>query len=253
MSTKKGFLSNIFKSWGNSNISSEDKEQHSYFLAQSKKTDEDLISVESKSQEKIFHEKPQKEAVDLVEKGGGDLVEDGGVDLSEKLVVESSDSLKKNSKELPKFLKSYSGEDVCLEDVCQFCEGKLESVLSLCQFLGTVNASLKAKNRIGVDILEAGADTGCIIGRGGSTLEAIQTLLQEFIFRKYNVSLRVSINVSENKTRKDRKVKLTTFKEDLNIQKCPETLEVNSCLEKDSNLVNAVSEENSDVQLSSEG
>ena len=80
------------------------------------------------------------------------------------------------------------------DDAIHYCCKALEELLSLAGLGGTVSLSRQESNKLFFDITNS-TDVGRIIGKDGMTLEALQTLVRAFLFKKYNLTPRVYLDI----------------------------------------------------------
>ena len=83
-----------------------------------------------------------------------------------------------------------------------FGKEKLEELLRLTLFGGQVLVMDHSPEKLSLDIVDSD-DTGRIIGKDGATLEAIQTLLRGFIYKKFGTSVRVTIDIGDYRKKKE--------------------------------------------------
>ena len=83
-----------------------------------------------------------------------------------------------------------------------FGKDKLEELLRLTKFGGHVLVMDHSPEKLFLDIVDSD-DTGRIIGKDGATLEAIQTLLRGFIYKKFGTSVRVTIDIGDYRKKKE--------------------------------------------------
>ncbi len=80
------------------------------------------------------------------------------------------------------------------DEAIAYCCTTLEDILSLAGLGGHVSLNRQESNRLFFEITNSD-DVGRIIGKDGMTLEALQTLVRAFLFKKYNLTARVYLDV----------------------------------------------------------
>ncbi|MEK9657616.1 MAG: R3H domain-containing nucleic acid-binding protein [bacterium] len=130
----------------------------------------------------------------------------GAVTKSEEVV---HDDVTTNTKDLGENQKKSAGKrrsdiDMDLpvtEEICCFCVASLENILQAAGFSGCVRLKEFSEHFIALDIFDAGADNGRLIGKQGNTVLALQILLRQFVLRKFRVSCKISVDVDGYKAR----------------------------------------------------
>ncbi len=87
-------------------------------------------------------------------------------------------------------------------EVLQFVKEKLSEILTLTGFGGDVTFTLSNEEKLALEITNC-QDVGRVIGKDGSTLEALQTLLRAFIFKKFGLNPRVNIDIEEYRKKRE--------------------------------------------------
>ena len=87
------------------------------------------------------------------------------------------------------------------DEVAEYARQSLQDILDL-GFGGKVVVAQKSGDRLGLDIVDA-TDLGRLIGKDGMTLDALQTLVRAFIYKKFGISLRISVDSGDYKRRRD--------------------------------------------------
>lgn len=83
-----------------------------------------------------------------------------------------------------------------------FCIEKLEELLYLAKFSGKVKATESEGDKLYLEIFDAGDDAGRLIGKSGQTLYAFQTLIKNFVIRKFNTSIKINIDAGDYRNRR---------------------------------------------------
>ena len=177
MSGKKGFF-NFFKGWSNAELTAEEKQQREYALAQQKN------EANNKEEEKyVPKKKPQEKKV--------------------KEVRSDNRNNKPREKE--------TTIDISPE-IEAFCIEKLEELLYLSKFLGKVRSNENDGDKLYLEIYDAEDDAGRLIGKSGQTLYSFQTLLKNFVIRKFNSSIKISIDAGDYRNRRLAQIKEKALK-----------------------------------------
>lgn len=92
------------------------------------------------------------------------------------------------------------------QSVLEFAISKLEEILKLSLFGGKVIYQRQEEDRLFFEILES-EDVGRIIGKDGMTLDALQTLLRAFIFKKFGTMLKIYLDIEEYRNKREEMLK----------------------------------------------
>jgi predicted RNA-binding protein Jag len=103
-------------------------------------------------------------------------------------------------------------ESTISDEIETFCVEKLEEFLYLSKFSGKVRSKGKEGNKLSLDIFDAGEDAGRLIGKSGQTLSALQTLVRNFVIRKYSESIKISIDAGDYRSRRFSQIKTKALK-----------------------------------------
>ena len=93
------------------------------------------------------------------------------------------------------------------QEVCDYAVEKLQELLKAGGLLGNVSLKHFTPNFFALDINDAGDDNGRLIGKQGTTVLALQTLVRQFVFRKFGVRCKLSIDVDGYKDRQNSQLK----------------------------------------------
>ncbi len=96
-------------------------------------------------------------------------------------------------------------------ELSTFAQEKLEELLRLTQFGGQVILVDHSPERVSLNIVNSD-DAGRIIGKDGCTLEAFQTLLRGFIYKKFSTPVRVTIDIGDYRKKKEDILKIQAEK-----------------------------------------
>ena len=87
------------------------------------------------------------------------------------------------------------------EELASFCLSKLKELLTAANLEGDVTISRNSDNTLILDISDSD-DLGRTIGKSGATLDAFQTLVRAFAYRKFETPFRLSIDAGDYKKKK---------------------------------------------------
>ena len=107
--------------------------------------------------------------------------------------------LEKQARMAPKVAPIF---DTPPSEMALFGKDKLEELLDLTQFGGQVHLTHHEPDRLSYEIVHSD-DAGRIIGKDGSTLEAFQTLLRGFIYKKFSTPVRVTLDIGDYRKKKE--------------------------------------------------
>jgi spoIIIJ-associated protein len=85
-------------------------------------------------------------------------------------------------------------ENFITEEIKTFAKDKIEEILNLTKFVCTIEFISQGQNKINFEILNNDGDIGRIIGKDGSTLQALQTIINAIIYKKFNVPVGVILD-----------------------------------------------------------
>jgi predicted RNA-binding protein Jag len=97
------------------------------------------------------------------------------------------------------------------DELAKFCKEKLEEILELSGFGGTVKVCSKNEKAIELEIIDS-SDVGRIIGKEGATLESLQIIMRAFIFKSFDQPVKVSVDAGGYR-RKRRESLVSTAKQ----------------------------------------
>jgi len=98
------------------------------------------------------------------------------------------------------------------DEIETFCIEKLEDILYHAKFSGKVKSKGKDGNKLSLEIFDAGDDAGRLIGKSGQTLSSLQTLIRNFVIRKFNESIKISIDAGEYRSRRHSQIRTKALK-----------------------------------------
>ncbi|MBG90846.1 MAG: hypothetical protein CL521_03400 [Actinobacteria bacterium] len=97
------------------------------------------------------------------------------------------------------------------DDVIAYAVSQLEQLLSLAEFDGKVKHKV-GRDLLYLDIYDSEEDTGRIIGKSGSTIDSLQTLIQNFVIQKFNQSYKIQVDIEEYRIRRKKQIKSMALK-----------------------------------------
>jgi spoIIIJ-associated protein len=139
------------------------------------------------------------------------------------------------------------------DEIAEFSVKKLEEILKLSRFEGDVKLKFKKGFVLNLDISNVGDDLGRIIGRNGSCLQALQTLIKFFIIRKFEVSLKVVIDAGDYKNRYQSQMKRSALKAAEEVISTGESVSLDPMSSTDRRVVHVLFENHHDIITISEG
>jgi spoIIIJ-associated protein len=125
--------------------------------------------------------------------------------------------------------------------------------LYLSKFTGKVKAKNKEGNKLYLDIFDAGEDAGRLIGKSGQTLSALQTLLRNFVIRKFNESIKVSIDAGEYRSRRFSQLRTKALKAAEKVKTDGKKIQLDPMSPSERRAIHLLFEKNEDIQTLSEG
>ena len=106
---------------------------------------------------------------------------------------------------------------------------------------------------LNLDISDVGDDLGRIIGRNGSCLQALQTLIKFFIIRKFEVSGKVVIDAGDYKNRHQSQMKRAALKAADEVLQEGAPVELEPMSSTDRRVIHVLFEDHHDIVTSSVG
>ncbi len=106
-----------------------------------------------------------------------------------------------------------SAADILTEiavDIPTYAVKKLDDLLAL-SFQGRAEIEAYTGETIVITVTDP-EDSGRLIGKDGVTLDALQTLLKAFIFKKFGITLKVTIDTGGYKKRREAQLEAQTMK-----------------------------------------
>ncbi len=88
------------------------------------------------------------------------------------------------------------------QEVIQYVCTKLEEILSISGFGGKLEFQKQENDRLFFEITNP-QDVGRIIGKDGMTLEALQTLVKAFIFKKYGATAKIALDIENYRQKRE--------------------------------------------------
>lgn len=149
--------------------------------------------------------------------------------------------------------KNSEKKDLVTDEIAEFAVKKCEEILELARFQGDVKLKYKKGFVLNLDISNVGDDLGRIIGRNGSCLQALQTLIKFFIIRKFEVSLKVVIDAGDYKNRYQSQMKRSALKAAEEVISTGESVSLDPMNSTDRRVVHVLFENHHDIITRSEG
>tara|TARA_Y200000002_G_scaffold343003_1_gene315232 strand:- start:58 stop:672 length:615 start_codon:yes stop_codon:yes gene_type:complete len=144
-------------------------------------------------------------------------------------------------------------KELVTDEIAEFAVKKCEEILELARFEGEVKLKYKKGFVLNLDISNVGDDLGRIIGRNGSCLQALQTLIKFFIIRKFEVSLKVVIDAGDYKNRYQSQMKRSALKAAEEVISTGESVSLEPMSSTDRRVVHVLFENHHDIITRSEG
>lgn len=144
-------------------------------------------------------------------------------------------------------------KELVTDEIAEFAVKKCEEILELARFEGEVKLKYKKGFVLNLDISNVGDDLGRIIGRNGSCLQALQTLIKFFIIRKFEVSLKVVIDAGDYKNRYQSQMKRSALKAAEDVISTGESISLEPMSSTDRRVVHVLFENHHDIITRSEG
>jgi spoIIIJ-associated protein len=139
------------------------------------------------------------------------------------------------------------------EEMETFAVEKLEEMLELTTFEGSVRAKKRDGNKLFLEVFDAGEDAGRIIGKGGSTLESFQTLLRHFIIRRFDAAVRVTIDAGDYRNKRGNQLKNKALKAAEEVEKYGSRVELDPMTASERRAIHMLFENSDTVETLSEG
>jgi len=149
--------------------------------------------------------------------------------------------------------KNSDRKELVTDEIAEFAVKKCEEILELARFEGEVKLKYKKGFVLNLDISNVGDDLGRIIGRNGSCLQALQTLIKFFIIRKFEVSLKVVIDAGDYKNRYQSQMKRSALKAAEDVISTGESVSLEPMSSTDRRVVHVLFENHHDIITRSEG
>ena len=167
----------------------------------------------------------------------------------EDVLENKNDGAAKNSRSN----RNSEKKELVTDEIAEFAVKKCEEILELARFEGEVKLKYKKGFVLNLDISNVGDDLGRIIGRNGSCLQALQTLIKFFIIRKFEVSLKVVIDAGDYKNRYQSQMKRSALKAAEEVISTGESVSLEPMSSTDRRVVHVLFENHHDIITRSEG
>lgn len=142
--------------------------------------------------------------------------------------------------------------DLPPSEMSLFGKEKLEELLRLTQFGGQVLVMDHSPEKLALDIVDSD-DTGRVIGKDGATLEAIQTLLRSFIYKKFGTSVRVTIDIGDYRKKKEEILQAQAFKAAKAVRQKGKRIELRAMNTEERRMVHTLFQQDEEIRSYSIG
>jgi spoIIIJ-associated protein len=144
-------------------------------------------------------------------------------------------------------------KNVVTDEIQEFAIKKCQEILTLANFEGTVQLRQKRGYTLNLEIINTGDDSGRVIGKNGSYLQALQTLIKFFIIRKFETSLRLVIDAGDYKNKHQSQMKKNALRSADHVIKTGENTPLDPMNADDRKAIHLLFENHNDIITESEG
>ena len=144
-------------------------------------------------------------------------------------------------------------KNVVTDEIQAFAIEKCQEILTLAKFEGTVQLRQKRGYTLNLEIINTGDDLGRIIGKNGSSLQALQTLIKFFIIRKFETSLRIVIDAGDYKNKHQSQLKKNALRSADTVIKTGKNITLDPMNADDRKAIHLLFENHNDIVTQSEG